>query len=463
MKDAARHSPTPPHRGSGGSREAVLRISDAAVVLSAPGALHVFTPSRATLLRGGHLDRLHDRLAPFLSGQHTEDALLGRIPQAQQSAVRSYLDGLRRAGALDSADVVANDDDPISELGPERPRASFRAGGMKVEVRLDGPLPMAPAGGLHLCFASSAEGARLLSEAGRGAWEGRMVLVVADAPGEMDGAELSRRAVFAYWLLRTAAAGGNAVDALTIFRLGASGELARVAVLGRSAMSRRTLAAQTRALRWAELPQAPLVVARAGMPLAPDAGVRGIGVSARRAWPRMLREWAARMLLDMGDGALAHGTARAHTALELRLELAARWLDERDGGVQPEWHPVDLLREHADGAAAYLQDVLRLRMRRLEGARAVTSAGVHHVRGGGHSARSLSAPAALGSVLAAAVWDEFYPGEATPAMAYGPLDFAPCSALKHLLLNADAPRGRVTRLRVWGVPVWAGALEDAGT
>jgi hypothetical protein len=431
-------------------------------VLSAPGALHVFTWSGATLLKGGHIDQLHDRLVPFLSGQHTAEALLGRIPQAQQLAVRSYLDGLRRAGALDSTDVVAKDDGLIAELGPERPRALFRAGGMEVEVRLDGPLPMASAGRLHLCFTSSADGARLLLKAGYGAWEGGMVLVVADVPGEVDGAELSRRAAFAHWLLRTAAAGRNAVDALTIFRLEVSGELARVAALGRSAMSRRTLAVQTRALRWAEMPQAPLVVARAGMPLAPDADIYGMGILASRAWPRMLREWAAGMLMDLGDDALAPETTRAHTALELRLELAARWLDERDADAQLEWHPVDLLRESADGAVAYLQDVLRLRMSRLKGARAVTPGGVHHVRRGRHSARSLSAPAALGYVLAAAVWNVFYPGEATPVMACGPLDFAPRASLEHLLRSADAPRARVTRVRVWGVPVWVGT-EEAGT
>jgi hypothetical protein len=476
-----------------------LRLHEHSLVLPADGVLHVFSRRSLHDLKGKQVDRLHERLVPHLQGTLDEDDLVRAVPLPQAAAVRSYLAGLREAGALGGpggADPSAQGSvlAPLDALGPHRTRLRFRVGTRTVEVSIGGAAALAPeAGAIQVCFVTEAEAQRvLLSPARPGAPAGRATYVVVEGEGGPPSApEAELRTTFARWLLHNELDVLPERDRFRLFRLdAAAGDLKRLAVTeGMGTSHLRTLFEQLGVVRAAEVDQVPLVVATAALPFGGERAT-AFGVSSGAVQRQCLRTLLARVLLRSGAGGTppvrvaglpgeprrphAAGFTFASCRLELLLELAGRWAERRALTEGVEWEPVDLLRVASPHAAtAYLQEVLRMRLSELPGELARTGDGLSLCRSGAHQGRSFVQPHALAQVLLRTAWQAFYQdsdvpgGHARALPACSVLDFCGREAVRSTLREQVAGMRRhgeqagmaVERLRCRGVSVWVGHLE----
>lgn len=464
---------------------APLRLDEHSLVIPADGVLHAFSRRNLHDLKGKQVDRLHERLVPHLQGTLDEDDLVRAVPPPQAAAVRSYLAGLREAGALGDpggADPVSTGSvlAPLDALGPRRTRLRFRAGARTVEVSIGGAETLArEACDIRVCFVTGVEARGvLLSLGGPGASAGRATYVVVDGEGgPLSTPEADMRAAYARWLLH------NELDVLPDrdrFRLfcldAATGDLKQLAVTeGMGTSHLRTLFEQLGVVRAAEVDQVPLVVATAALPFAGERAT-AFGVSSGAVQRECLRALLAPALLRSGAGGAT--PVFASCRLELLLELAGRWAERRARTEGVAWKPVDLLRVASPHAAtAYLQEVLRMRLSGLPGELVCTGDGLFLFRSGVHQARSLVQSHALAEVLLRTVWQVFYedcdiPGghaHALPACCV--LDFCARETLRSTLRERIAGMRRhgeqvgmaVERLRCWGVSVWVGQLEGVAS
>jgi hypothetical protein len=484
---------------------APLRLADHSLVLPADGVLHVLGRRGVHDLKGRQVDRLHERLVPYLHGAVEEEELVRAVPAPQAAAVRSYLAGLREAGALadpaaepppaDPESVLA----PLDALSPGCTRVRFRAGTRTAEVDIGGAAaPDSEAGVLRVCFVSTAQvRSVLLAPAGPA---GRTTYVVVEDGTAVEEGEAELRAAYARWLLRNELDVLPDRDRFRLFRLdSATGELERLALVEDEDVRRlRTLPEQLGVVRAAEVDQIPLVVATATHPLL-DGRVTTFGTSVAAAQRHCLRAFLARVLLSRGAGTTpvtplagrlgeprrswvsaspwkpSTKLAVAACRLELLLELGARWAERRAEERGVSWQSTDLLRVRSSHpATTYLQEVLRMRLPALSGEIACGEEGVFLVRAGAHRGRSFVRSHALAEVLLRAAWEVFYGGCRVPGghrraiPACSPLDFEEPGELRRVLgdrvvamaRRAEPAALEAARLRCWGVSAWVGRLVD---
>lgn len=481
---------------------ATLRLANHSLVLPADGVLHVFGRRGVHDLKGRQVDRLHERLAPHLHGTVSEDELVRAVPTPQAAAVRSYLEGLREAGALadpagpplaDPESVLA----PLDALGPGCTRVRFRAGNWTAEVDIGGAAARAPeAGVLRVCFVTAAQARGvLLAPTGPAA---RTTYVVVEGGTTLEESEAEVRVAYARWLLRNELDVLPDRDRFRLFRLdSATGELERLALVeDEDVRQLRTLPEQLRVVRAAEVDQIPLVVTTATHRLLGGC-VTGFGTSAAAAQRHCLRVFLAHVLRSPGAGTVPMvplagrlGEPRrswvpasawkpsmrltvAACRLELLLELGAQWAERRSSGVS--WRSADLLRvPSSHPATAYLQEVLRMRLPALPGEMACGDEGVFLVRAAAHRGCSFVRSHALAEVLLRATWEVFYGGCRVPGghrraiPVCSPLDFEEAGELRRVLNSrvvamartGEAASLEAARLRCWGVSAWVGRLVD---
>jgi hypothetical protein len=489
---------------------APLTLAEHSLVLPADGVLHVFSRRNLHDLKGKQVDRLHERLTPYLRGTLEEDDLVRAVPASQAAAIQTYLAGLREAGALgDQAGTdppaLMSDLAPLNALDPHRTWIRFRVGIRTVEVSIDGAEALGPGtGAVRVCFVTRAEARRVLWSLGQGEAESGQTtyVVVEDGDGSLPAQEVETRAAYARWLLRNELDVLPERDRFRLFQLdAATGDLRRLAETeGRGTPHLRTLPEQLRVVQATKVDQVPLVVVSAAHPLV-GGRITAFGVSSGAVRRQCLRTLVARVLLRPGSSAVPpvamvgrmgepqrcdspapaywERPARLEIAacrLELLLQLAGRWAERRalESGVA--WEPADLLHVAAShSAAAYLQEVLRTRLSELPGELACTGDGLFLFRSEVHRGRSFVRPHALAEVLLRTAWDVFYkglevPGGPTRALPVcSALEFEESGDLRRILRDRIAGMRRhggdvwvrEGRLRCWGVSAWVGDLDDA--
>jgi hypothetical protein len=476
------------------------RLAEACLVMPAADALHVVTARGSFDVRGRSLDRLHERLAPFLTGDRSESELLAAIPEGQRDAVRTYLARLRAVGALEDAGSRARLLLPraLRKLGARRPRVSLRIPGARVDVSLDGLPGGGSRPGIALGFVSASAAGELLVRAGLPGWRARRVTcVVAGDASSVTDEELERRAGYARWLLGSGDALGDS-HALNVYTLDPdAGTLHRTLSLDPAIPAEMAdLPDRLGLLRAADVDQVPLVVATASHRFFPHS-VAAFGLELPAVRAHLLRAFLLPLLLPSRHPADASGlrTGTAGAALRtfapsnswagwnpalttaasldgLHLMLLEEHAAARAADDPPEWRDVDLLAGDGEHPALdYLRGVLRLRHRELPGRIATTPDGLTLCSAAGAEARSFLPARARAQVLLAAAWREFYGsghvGDALAAAApvCEPEAFASPAALRRVVRRAASALGGdagvpigVRRLRCWGVTFWAGAL-----
>jgi hypothetical protein len=376
---------------------AVLELTERCVFVPGEDVLHVLTARGSFKLAGRDIPRLHSRLAPFLQGDYGEAQLLQALPASQTGAVGNYLEKLREIGALRDYPDSAG-----------RVRGCVSSG--HDEAGVDDGLT------LHVRVLGVPDAVRVLSNLPQRREEDcRLVLVVSRKNGPASARPTLGRA-YGEWILR------NCLDVqpqgpwVQVYRLDEeSGALTGIAAAGGASFPpMRSLPEQLGVVVPSDVRQMPLCIAS----LAEGWSEQRVTVYGT-TYPAVSRRLIHAHLFPPHGGAALPAASR----LEALAEMLDRSAQARDVPRPTRWRPGDLLHERTrDRWTAYLQDVLRLRLDRLSGERAVGPEGTVWYRVAGHQACSFLPGRALALVLLPAVLERFYAGE---DLGPAPLPVAP--------------------------------------
>jgi len=416
-------------RGAASARPALM-LDPNCVIVPGENVLHVITRAGTIDLRGADLPRLHERVAPFLTGAYSEEELVAAASSSGAAKIRHYLEKLRDAGTLRVCHA-SKLSSATGDTGAVVPAAHHRE-------------PVAEDGATSVRFVTAAETPPILFGLGRAAWafaeSSTCVLVdrVGGEQGEPSAGELATRTAFARWLILVAIEAGRPADEFRLYRLDLSaGTLTRLVVVQRRDPAHlRTIPDQLRLLETVDVDQLPLAVLRAGHALFATSSTR-YGVHYEAVKRSVLRAFLARAVIthrahsgaavfsvcDLGAPARAVGrtpvpVARAcampvaGSLVEMHMCLVERCAARRmaDGAVLA-WREVDLLEESArHPEVCYLIEVLRLHGRQLRGRIALTQDGLVVYEAEGRTSASFLPAKALRDLLLDAAWAEYYGG-----------------------------------------------------
>jgi len=260
-----------------------------------------------------------------------------------------------------------------------------------------------------------------------------------------------------------------------VYALSPSGELRRVAVVSPSGEpGLRALPGQLGIVRCADVDQVPLVVLTAAHPLFTQAAITHAGLHHTIVRDRLLREFIVRLDLaaDADLTAAVDSMCIAPTLMPLQLAVLDRWAGAHLRDDRCDWVDCDLLQQAVHlPFIAHLQQIVRVRRRQVIAQTSETADGLCTFRLGSRCATSFVRAKALGDLLLAHVWDEFYRDSGVePVLRSDYADVATDAEQRAALQRAReaASRGpmrpifRFHTVRRWGITAWVGGVLPPG-
>lgn len=454
---------TPPAEHSRG-----LAFAPDSYIIPSRGQLLVLNRLGIFHLRSNGIDRLHRALEPYINGAHGEQDLVASVPENRRKTVADYLRKLREIGAV----IV---------------RSARSTSG--AYVSLEGPVRFPPTRHTSYLFFVNVQQIRtiLLARNSHG-FARRSVTYVVDTRRLSGRDQDACKIAVASWLtniqprswegpwVRIYAMGDDGLTIREVFR-----------IRGSKPSDRRAMADSLHLIEAADVDQVPLICFVARHSLFAEAICR-FGLDALPLRKELIRTFAARnALVEYGPGQTVELEGRKGRRLQLPASEVARWpiagsllllrakaLELRaQACLQPPDNAseIDLLTEgssHPD--LAYLRDILRLRIGRIEARYYSTDAGLHVYEAANRRGASLLRAKAERDLLLVIAWDIFYAGIVAAALpSTDDFDkFATAAQLRSEIYRVERYFRRSgelqefvhTRIRALGVTAWIGAFHD---
>jgi hypothetical protein len=486
-----------------------LSISASTVILAARGWLYVINRKRVAKIQAAGIEKVHQKLYPYLNGMYSQENLLSAVTVEQRVLIKTYLDAMLQAGAIrgeaekantqqtrDRGHTRAEDHDGIEGLCGVATDGKHR-----IFISLEGNWPTtAERYSACIIFLRSEQ----MVEAWKAIWTPRTcmrhlicVVVTGESGGAMEHSR-NQRMAYAQWLISSLEIDAGRSRTLRVYRLEI--EEPSLALLYRLEATSKSQAnaVGTELTSLTNDPQLPLLSVRVAFPFWPEQITR-YGLEYEQLSRELERELIVRIVLagyadperisfvaqPLAGGSprkrlvLAHaryeevsGWAVAGTLLHARVRALENCLYHHTALDLITTREVDFLQaSETDVQIGYLTKILGMRIEAMRGTIAETRSGLFVVRYGVHCAYSVIEPKAVRDLLLTAAANQFYENSIGRAMTGHQCDFfnfLPEDELDQLLVARDriiqeqrlARRFLFKRVNRWGYSAWVAGYQD---
>jgi hypothetical protein len=498
---------------TGPSSNGKLRLSPNTAVLVAPGWLYVLNRRGLARVQAEGIDKVHERVATYLNGNHDEEELLRAVKPDQRVILKKYLDAMLQAGAIQTSGVVGEEEND----GPSTPQLPQSIGShdpemgdfrqlttedqRRVLVSLQGNFP-ATEQGYSTCvlFATPEE----MGGHWKAIWRSKrhrphlISVVMARKPGAKECDE-HERLMYAQWLAECGGIESWKERRARIYQLD-QGEpkLSLVFEMAATPKSREQLA-KAYVVSPTSDAQLPLVAATAALPFWGDSITR-YGLDYDRLSQELESELAMRLVLaaeavnnkvpvlsktmEAGNSGKRPGRAQADLHEARSWPVAGSWLHVKvraleqclsRAGIADSAHyeNVNFLQMAGKHAQIdYLIRILRLRLHTMMGRMGKTSAGLYFCEYQQTHAYSVVESKAVRDLLLAAAREIFYGPTTTEQARIGHecdySSFLPDDELAQVVQLGEKLLGEkklfrrclFKRVKRWGFTAWTAHYDQ---